>query len=56
MIQTEVPMSHLGFNLVAGIELELVGAEFVYPMYLESKPVSLLALNTLKCLFPFGQG
>lgn len=30
MIQTEGHMSNLGFNLVAGIELELVGAGFVY--------------------------
>lgn len=56
VIQTEGHLSNLGFNLVAGIELELVGAEFVYLKYLKSELVSLLVLNSFKCLFPFGQG
>lgn len=56
VIQTEGHVSNLGFNLEAGIELELVWAMFVYPMYLKSEPISLLVLNNFKCLFPFGQG
>lgn len=46
--------THLSFNLVAEVELKLVWAVFVYPLYLKAKPVSLLVLNNFKHLFPFG--
>lgn len=47
MIQTEGHMSNSVFNLVAGLELELVGEVIVYPIYLESEPISLRVLYSL---------